>query len=142
MQFLNKIFDTYQKKLIFLSISIIFIIALLEGFFGTSIINSFSYYLVAFFTVLSYFTHKLVMKGFSKTPLDAQNYFMLSSSMKIVISAIVLFSYFYFVKINTKSYLLIFFILYFIYSFFEIKTLLLSLHPNSKVETIENEKNS
>lgn len=141
MQFLNKLFDSYQKKLALLTGTIIFIIAILEGLFGATLINSFSYYLVAFFTTLSYFTHKLVMKGFSKTPLDAQNYFMLSSSMKIVISAIVLFSYFYFVKINAKTYLLIFFILYFIYSFFEIKTLLLSLHPNSNIDTIENEKN-
>ncbi len=134
------ILNTYQKKIFFLSTSIIFCLAIIEGIFGNNIITIYSYILVLFFALMSYFTHILVLKGFSKTPLDAQNYFMLSSSLKIVISAIVLFSYFYFVKQNTTSFLFIFFILYFMYSFFEIKTLLLSLHPNSKGDTKENEK--
>lgn len=140
IQLMNTILNTYPKKIFFLSTLLIIFCAMLEGAFGSKVISVYSYILVVFFTTLSYFTHFLVLKGFSKTPLDAQNYFMLSTTLKIVLSAIILFSYFYFIKKEATSFLFNFFIVYFIYSFFEIKTLLLSLHPNSKGDTKENEK--
>jgi hypothetical protein len=135
------ILNTYNKKLFFLTLILLVFSALLEGVSGYQFLNRFTYYVIIFLAILSYFTHLLVMKGFAMTPLDAQNYFMLSSSLKIVISGIALFCYFYFIKIERVTFLLNFFLIYFVYSFFEIKTLLLSLHPNSKGDQKEDEKN-
>lgn len=84
-----------------------------------------------------YTSHVISIFGIGKTPYDAQNFFMLSTSLKILLSCITLFLYFYLVKIEMKTFVLDFFILYFTYTIFEIKTLLLSLHPNSKAAKIK-----
>jgi hypothetical protein len=94
-------------------------------------INPYIWYLLAYVVVIMYISHLIIAYGFSKSAFDAQNFFMLGTSLKLLLSAVVIFLYFYRVKSNSISFLLNFFVLYFVYTFFEIKTLLLSLHPHS-----------
>lgn len=131
--------DTYEKKFTLLIISLTFIIGVCETIWAIKVINGFTWYILLYLASLSYFSHRITQKGFSKTPLDAQNYFMLSSTLKIFLSGIFIFLYFYFIKNEMVTFLLNFFILYFIFSFFEIKTLLLSLHPNSNGDSQRDE---
>lgn len=131
--------DTYEKKFTLLIIALTFIIGVTETVWGSLLINSYIWHILFYLGTLSFISHKITQKGFSKTPLDAQNYFMLSSSLKIILSGIILFLYFYFIKNEMVTFLINFFILYFVFSFFEIKTLLLSLHPNSNGDTHRDE---
>lgn len=131
--------DTYEKKFTLLIIALTFIIGVTETIWGIKLINSFVWHILLYLSALSFISHKITQKGFSKTPLDAQNYFMLSSTLKIFLSGIIIFLYFYFVKNQMVTFLINFFILYFVFSFFEIKTLLLSLHPNSNGDSHKNE---
>jgi hypothetical protein len=62
------------------------------------------------------------------------NAIMLNTTAKLFISAIAIFFYFYKVKVYALESIINFFVLYFTYTFFEIKTLLLSLQPHSKSE--------
>lgn len=130
---------TYEKKITLLIIILTLIIGVLETLFGNLYINTYTWYILIYLAVLTYISHKITHKGFSKTPLDAQNYFMLSSTLKIFLSGIIIFIYFYYIKNQMVTFIVNFFILYFVFSFFEIKTLLLSLHPNSNGESLKNE---
>lgn len=126
-----KIDWTYTKSFLFLSGFLILLILLADAFFK-NIVNPYVWYLFAYVAIITYSSHFITMMGFGKTPLDLQNFFMLGFSVRLLLSAIVLFIYFYRVKMHAWSFLIDFFIFYFSYTFFEIKTLLLSLQPHSK----------
>ena len=125
----------YTKNFLALSIILALIIWSAQLFFGNKFTNIYIWHIYVYMAVVMYSTHFITSYGFGKTPYDAQNFFMLSTTIKILLSCIVLFLYFYFIKSGMKTFVLNFFILYFTYTFFEIKSLLLSLQPHSKEDT-------
>jgi len=123
----------YSKKIASLSLAFsISILAMQFGLKNQSVLNPYIWYILAYVVAIMYLSHLLIAAGFGKSPYDVQNFFMLGTGIKLLTSAVGIFLYFYIVKSNSTSFLLNFFVLYFVYSFFEIKTLSLSLHPNSK----------
>jgi len=130
-----KINIPYTKNFLALSTILAIIILSAQLFFESKFTNSYIWYMYAYMAIIMYVTHFITSYGFAKTPYDAQNFFMLSTTIKILLSCVVLFLYFYFIKSEMKTFVLNFFILYFTYTFFEIKSLLLSLQPHSKGDT-------
>jgi len=123
----------YTKKISILTSAFMAIIVTIQfGWPMQAILNPYIWYILAYVVAIMYLSHITITYGFGKSPFDVQNFFMLGTGIKLLLSAVVLFLYFYIVKSNSVSFLLNFFVLYFVYSFFEIKTLLLSLHPHSK----------
>ncbi len=72
----------------------------------------------------------LISRGIKSKDVDFVSYFMGASAIRLLVSAIILFLYFYFVKENAVSFTVGFFIFYLFYTVFEIRTLLAKLRPN------------
>jgi hypothetical protein len=125
----------YTKNFLALSLLLAIVIWLSQTYLGSKYINSYIWYIYIYMIVIMHSTHFITSYGFGKTPYDAQNFFMLSTSLKLMLSCVALFLYFYFIKQEMKTFILNFFIIYFSYTFFEIKSLLLSLQPHSKGDT-------
>ncbi len=123
----------YTKKFAALTLALLAIAICINIWTKESqILNPYIWYIFAYIIIIMYLSHAIIAHGFSKTAFDAQNFFMLGTTIKLLLTAVVIFIYFYIVKSHQVSFLLNFFVLYFVYTFFEIKTLLLSLHPHSK----------
>jgi hypothetical protein len=131
LDFINK---SYLSKFLALAFSLAIVIYVCDIMWGTLWVNQYIWHLYFFVSGIMIATHFITKLGFGKTPYDAQNFFMLSSGIKLFLSMGALFCYFYFIKKEAGTFLLNFFILYFAYTFFEIKTLLLSLQPDSKAD--------
>jgi len=92
-------------------------------------------YAIAISLVAFYF-HK---KGFeSKDPQDGYNYTMLTTTVRLFASIGFLAIYFVIVKKNLEIFISNFFILYFVFTLFEIKTFMYNLRAHSKKEQEEN----
>lgn len=123
----------YTKKFLLLSFVVVVSILYLQFWCkSTQWVNTYIWYILGYITSIMYVSHLIIAYGFSKTPYDAQNFFMLGTSVKLLLSAVIIFLYFYIIKTEAVSFILNFFTLYFVYTFFEIKSLLLSLQPHSK----------
>ena len=70
--------------------------------------------------------------GEGKDAWDFNNHFMGNTAFRLFITAILLFIYYYKVKVEAISFTITFFAFYFIYTIFEIKYLLSNLRQNSK----------
>lgn len=127
--------QNYFKKFIVFNLVIFITILLLQNLsFMQKWISPFIWFMVLFLASINLFTHFIIERGLNKTAWDVNNAIMLSTTLKLLCSAIMIFIYFYKVKLYALESLINFFVLYFTYTFFEIKTLLLSLHPHSKSE--------
>lgn len=83
-------------------------------------------------SIIMYISHFVLLRGLNKDPWDMYIAFMLSTTVKLVCCAILLGILLYFYNHEKVVLILNFFVLYFSYTFFEIKSLLLSLHPHSE----------
>lgn len=95
-------------------------------------INTYTIYTNVYMAAITALFHFLITKGNPNDAWDRNNYFMAATSVKLLLAAGWLFFYFLKIKSDKTSFLTNYFILYFVYTFFEIKTLLLSLQPHSK----------
>ena len=122
----------YTRKFLIITAITGFLVTLVKLTIQHSLVNSYLFYIFLYFAIITYVSHLITSIGHGKDAFEMQNYFMLGFTIRLLLSAVVLFLYFYIVKENAWSFLLNFFILYFVYTFFEIKSLLLSLQPHSK----------
>jgi hypothetical protein len=96
-------------------------------------LNSYSWLVFIYMVLLSLVSYFLRYKGFkSSDPYDTYNYSMLATTVRLLVSAVVLAIYCFLVKKNLGSFTFIFFVYYFIYTAFEIKSLLPKLRTVSE----------
>ena len=79
-------------------------------------------------TVLSYF---LLQKGIKGDQFEFYNRFMGNSAIRLLLSAALIFMYFYKVGVENMNFIITFFVFYFTYTIFELKYLLSNLRANS-----------
>jgi hypothetical protein len=127
--------DRYHQNFLTIGLVTALVILTLQIGIPTAWLNRFVWWIWLYFNILSYGTHLIFANGINKSDWDRHNFFLAGISVKLFLSSGVVFSYFWLVKANAVSFLVNFFILYFVYTFFEIKTLLLSLHTHSKSES-------
>ena len=107
-------------------------IFVINTFASSGILSDYVWYINIFFLVLTWLTHWLSKKGVDGDPLDFSNYFLSASAIRLLLSAAILVGYFYLVNFENVTFLVNFFIIYLLYTGFEIITLLTNLRPNSK----------
>jgi hypothetical protein len=98
-------------------------------------LNDYAWYVLLYMVSLSTLTFFLREKGLKTgDPHDVYNYAMVATTIRLLVSAVVLFLYFLIVKENLGTFIFIFFVHYFIYTAFEIKSLFPKLRTVSGKE--------
>jgi hypothetical protein len=82
----------------------------------------------------------MVHKGIQGDGFDFHNRFMGNSAIRLLLTAVILFLYFYKVKVESVNFVMTFFVFYFIFTIFEIKYLLANLRQNPESIDKQHEK--
>ena len=96
----------------------------------TDLIHPYTFYIQGYFIFLTLFTYLLINKGLKGQDIDFVSYFMGALTIRLLVSAIILFLYYYFVKEDAVSFTGYFFMFYLCYTVFEIRALLAKLRQN------------
>ena len=125
-------------------------LAILTGVFALGIIlcqqfnwlhlHPFTWWILLYHVVLTLGSFLMVNKGLKGDGFDFYNQFMGNAAIRLLLSAAVIFFYFYKVKIENVGFTITFFIFYFTYTIFEIKYLLANLRQNSESLAKKDEK--
>jgi FlaA1/EpsC-like NDP-sugar epimerase len=119
---------SFYRQLLLLG-AVLALIALSLQIF-TDIITIYHWLGLLYFFSLTAFSYMLIAKGIKSQDVDFISYFMGASAIRLLLSAIILFLYFYFVKEGAVSFTAGFFIFYLCFTVFEIRTLLAKLRQN------------
>ncbi len=125
-------FKSFYVQTLILFVLLTIAIFVINTFASSGILSDYVWYINIFFLVLTWLTHWLSKKGVDGDPLDFSNYFLSASAIRLLLSAAILVGYFYLVNFENVTFLVNFFIIYLLYTGFEIITLLTNLRPNSK----------
>ncbi len=133
--------DKFFIKVAFLTFLLVTLVVGSEQFFQIKW-HHFTWYNLLFHLLVSISTYFIMLDGAKKGGLDFSNSIMISSGIRLLGSAVVLLSFFYFFKENQLSFILSFFTFYLFYTTFEIMTLLSNLRQisNSPSKSDENIK--
>lgn len=122
-----------QKKfttalLIFTSI-IIVIAGVLQ--FSSPLIFPHTWAMIAYFFGVTLLSHKIMTQGTaSKDPIDSYNATMGASAIRLFLGLAIVITYIYLFKENKYNFAITFFILYFLFTAFELRTLLSKLRQS------------
>lgn len=99
--------------------------------FTTPLIFPHTWVMIAYFFGITVISHKIMEKGTaSKDPIDSYNATMGTTAIRLFLSLAVVLIYISMFKENKYNFAFTFFILYFLFTAFEIKTLLSKLRKN------------
>ncbi|MFB9863237.1 hypothetical protein EFA69_04185 [Rufibacter immobilis] len=99
---------------------------------GDKLIHSYIWYMLGFFVFMTGFAHYVSHLGVKQDVENLHVYFYASMGVRMVFSIIAIFVYRYFHEEQVMQFVFNFFALYFIYTGFEIYSLLSNLRRNSK----------
>lgn len=118
-------------KFFFIFSASLFLITVVCQIFEPSLLRWYTWAILAYFSLLSLLTIYLVSKAIKDDAQGFYNYFMGSTAIRLLLSAIALFAYYYNFKEDRIHFTFTFFLLYLFFVGFEIKTLLSKLHTKS-----------
>ncbi len=121
---MNKKYKQFILRLIILSLVIGLVAFLLESFLPGGIITSAYLWLILLFFVVTALVHYVLLKITELNPRKFVGYFMLATSLKLLVYLIAVFVYVFLVKTGILQFILAFFIFYIIYTAFEVATIL------------------
>jgi hypothetical protein len=114
---------------------ILLVVILLVKQFRPDWINPYVFLIQLYFIGLSAITYVMLVKGIKGDQQDLYNYYMGTSSARLLISAVIIFLYVYLVKVNKVSFVANFFFLYLFYTVFEIRAVLTNLRAHLKKDS-------
>ncbi len=117
------------RPLLLFSLSIGFVLLIMQ--FLTGLVFPYTWALWAFFVVLTSISHLLLSKGVGDDPFDFYNNTMGSFAIRLFVSASILLAFFYYFPQDRLPFAVTFFIFYFLFTGFEMKTLLSKLHQKN-----------
>ncbi|ALI99196.1 hypothetical protein [Rufibacter tibetensis] len=120
-----------RGMLLLTGLVILLIIALLQ-FTGDGLVHSYIWLMLGFFVFVTCFSHYVANLGLRHDSENLHAYYFASMGIRMVLSIIVVFVYRYFHEEQVVQFVINFFVLYFIYTAFEIYALLSNLRRNSK----------
>ncbi|PRY14821.1 hypothetical protein CLV24_10358 [Pontibacter ummariensis] len=122
----------FFRNLFILAAALCVVAAVLLQFSGNAVVHSFIWHMLGFFVFVTGFTHYLTDLGYKNDPDNFQAYYFASMGFRMVLSigVVALFAYFY--KEGRLQFVFNFFALYFLFTGFEIYSLLANLRPNLK----------
>ncbi|MDX5438198.1 MAG: hypothetical protein LPK03_13430 [Pontibacter sp.] len=103
--------------------------ALLQ-FTGYTLLHSYIWYMLVFFVYITGFTYDLPQLGQKNDPENFQVYYFASMGFRVVLSIGVVGLYVWFFKEGRLQFVFNFFALYFLFTGFEIYSLLANLRPH------------
>ncbi|WP_276498605.1 hypothetical protein [Pontibacter litorisediminis] len=103
--------------------------ALLQ-FTGYTLLHSYIWYMLVFFVFITGFTYYLTQLGHKNDPENFQVYYFASMGFRVVLSIGVVALYVWFFKDGRLQFVFNFFALYFLFTGFEIYSLLANLRPH------------
>lgn len=121
----------FRNLLIFSGITAL-AIGVLAYFTGHALVHTYVWYLLAFFIFITAGTFYITRLGVSYDKDNFQLYYLGSIGFRMMLSIGVVFSYVYIFSENELQFVLNFFALYFLFTGFEIYSLLTNLRPNLK----------
>ncbi len=122
----------FLRNLIIATILIGLGIGALLYFTGNQLVHPYIWYILAFFVLITFLTFYVVHIGVRDDPDNFQLYFFGSSVFRVLLCMGAVFFYVYFFSEGELQFTLNFFVIYFIYTGFEIYSLLSNLRRNSK----------
>jgi len=108
------------------------IIGVLIYFTGYTLVHTYIWYVLAFFVFITALTFYVSRLGISYDSDNFQLYYFGSTGFRMLLSIAVVFFYVYRFSENELQFVLNFFALYFLFTGFEIYSLLANLRPNLK----------
>ena len=107
-------------------------IGLLSHFTGTALVHSFIWYILIFFVVVTALAYYVSRLGVSYDPDNFQLYYFGSMGFRMILCIAFIFIYVYMYSENELQFVFNFFALYFLYTGFEIYSLLANFAPQLK----------
>lgn len=126
-------FKFYKGFGVLLLITVV-LISLLKVYKPTLIQEPVIWYTLSFLTIVIFISHLLSSKGLKNKAIDFHIYYMGSMGLRFLFSLIYLFLIVYFYPKDTWVIVINFFLLYFLYTSFEIYSLLANLRAENKKE--------
>ncbi len=117
------------RPLLLFSLSIGFVLLIMQFF--TTLISAYTWALWAYFVALTAISHLLLSKGVGDDPFDFYNNTMGSFAIRLFVSASILLAFFYYFPQDRLPFAVTFFIFYFLFTGFEMKSLLSKLHQKN-----------
>ncbi|RAU84546.1 hypothetical protein [Pontibacter arcticus] len=122
----------FYRNLVVLTIVCAGVILLLLEFTGSLLINEYIWHMLGFFVFVTAFTYYICSLGYKHDKENYQVYHFSSMGFRMVLCIGVVFAYAYFKGENKLQFVFNFFVLYFLYTGFEIYSLLANLRPHLK----------
>ena len=122
----------FFKNLLIFSGVVGLVIGALAYFTGHALVHTYIWYVLAFFVFITALTFYITRLGISYDNDNFQLYYFGSMGFRMLLSIGVVFIYVYLFSENELQFVLNFFVLYFLFTGFEIYSLLANLRPNLK----------
>lgn len=122
----------FAKRLSTFSGIIILLIGLLVFFSEYQLVHPYVWGMLVFFVFITAITFYVTWWGAREDEDNFQLYYFASMGFRLILSLGVIFVYIYLVRERQIQFVLNFFVLYFLYTAFEIYSLLTNLRPHSK----------
>ena len=123
---------SFTRNLIILTAVMALLIGLLIYTTGYHVAHPFAWYMLLFFVFVTGFTFYITKKGYQEDEDNFQLYYFGSMAIRVVLCLAVILLYVLFEKERHLQFTLNFFALYFIFTGFEIYSILTNLRPISK----------
>ncbi|MFC5270727.1 hypothetical protein [Adhaeribacter terreus] len=123
---------SFTRKLIITTGVVALLISLLIYTTAYNVVHPYIWYMLGFFVFVTGFTFYITKKGFEEDEDNFQLYYFGSMAFRVVMCLAVVFLYVIFTKERHLQFALNFFVLYFIFTGFEIYCILTNLRPISK----------
>lgn len=120
----------FVRNLAILTAILCVIIGVLLQFTGYTLLHRYIWYMLAFFVFITGFTYYLTQMGHKNDPENFQVYYFASMGFRVVLSIGVVALYVWFFREGRLQFVFNFFALYFLFTGFEIYSLLANLRPH------------
>ena len=122
----------FIRGMLLLTGLVVLLTTVLLQFTGDRLIHSYIWYMLVFFVFVTCFAHYVAQLGLKHDSENLHAYYYASMGVRMVFCIIAIYVYRYFHEEHLVQFVINFFVLYFIFTGFEIYALLSNLRQNSK----------
>lgn len=122
----------FYRNLIILSVLLVTIVVVLLRLTGSALVHDYVWYMLGFFVLMTGFTFYVTKIGIEQDSSNFQAYYFSAMGFRMVFCIAGVFAYVYFIGAGKLQFVFNFFTLYFLFTGFEICSLLANLRPNLK----------
>jgi hypothetical protein len=128
---------SFLRNLVLLTIGIALVMGVLLYYWEYDLVHPYAWYILLFFALITLGTFYAIRKGTEADPGSFQLYYLGSSVFRVLLCMMVVFIYVYLATERELQFAINFFVIYFIYTGFEIYGILSNLRRISKKQVSE-----